>query len=294
MDEANIRLQSMPEVRGIYLSILRLDLIDPVVSGNKWFKLKLNLQEALRQGYSSVLTFGGAHSNHLVATATAAKEAGLISIGIVRGFHGAQADTPTLVSCREAGMQLLFISREEYALKHDAAYLNGLKTRFNHPFIIPEGGANEWGRLGTEEIAGFIPADTTHVAVSVGTGTTFIGLRNALPPTISLLGFAPMKGGCYLEAEIKPFVKAEQDENWQIIDNFHFGGFGKTNSELLSFIQSFYATHQIPLDTVYTGKMMAGLQQFIADGYFPAGSRIVGIHTGGLQGNPAGLLPDSF
>ncbi len=267
----------------IQVDMLRLDLIHPVVSGNKWYKLRHNIEYAIEQGHNTILTFGGVYSNHLSATAGAAKAYGLSSIGIVRGDEG--QITETMHQCREMGMELYFISREDYKQKEDPEFLQELSEQLDNPYIIPEGGANENGRTGAEKIEWEIPEGYTHVCVSVGTGTTFIGLRNALPADVSLLGFAPMKQGNYLADEIRPFLKEGQDSNWALFDNWHFGGFGKSNDELVGFMNEFYQVNEIPLDVVYTGKMMYGVREMLAAGYFPEGARVLCVHTGGLQGN---------
>lgn len=262
------------------IHILRLDLIHPIISGNKWFKLKYNIAEALNRNCSSLLTFGGAYSNHLVATAAAAKEVGLNSIGIVRGHHAKENYTSTLRDCEAMGMKLHFISREEYKKKYEQDWLSELSQKFPGTYIIPEGGNNELGMKGAEEIARFISADYTHVVVSVGSGTTFAGLRSGLPEHIKLLGFVPMKNGRYLADKLKL-----KKGNWELIDDYHFGGFGKWNEELLHFMNEFYQQHAVPLDMVYTGKMMYGMQKLLQQDFFPADANILCIHTGGLQGN---------
>lgn len=267
----------------IQVDMLRLDLIHQVVSGNKWYKLRNNIEHAIELGHNTILTFGGVYSNHLSATAGAAKAYGLSSIGIVRGDEG--QITETMQQCRDMGMDLYFISREDYKQKEDPDFLQQLSEQFDHPYIIPEGGANEHGRLGAEKIEWEIPEGYTHVCVGVGTGTTFIGLRNALPADVSLLGFVPMKQGKYLADEIRPFLKDGQDANWTLFDEWHFGGFGKSNDELVAFMNEFYSVNEIPLDVVYTSKMMYGIRAMLADGYFPEGARLLCVHTGGLQGN---------
>lgn len=267
------------------VSMLRLDLIHPVISGNKWYKLLRNLEHARKQGYSSILTFGGAHSNHLVAAAAAAKAQGLKSIGIVRGRHAAHELTDSLRDCIAAGMQLVFVNREEYAQKNDEKFLGALKRQFGRTFIIPEGGANRPGREGAELIAKFIGKETTDVCAAVGTGTTFCGLRNALPATTRMIGFVPMRGGAYLGDEIRQYLESGRTDNCLLTDKWHFGGFAKHNDELISFMNLFYKEQGIPLDMVYTSKMMYGLQQMILTGFFKKDARIVCVHSGGLQGN---------
>jgi 1-aminocyclopropane-1-carboxylate deaminase len=265
------------------VDMLRLDLLHPVISGNKWYKLKENIRFAIENGYETVLTFGGAYSNHLIATAAAAKMYGLNAIGIVRGTYAATSLTPTLQSCRDYGMELAFLSREDYERKTNVGFLADISKKFEHPFIIPEGGANEQGRAGAASIASLISSGYSHICVSVGTGTTLIGLRNALPEIQAVLGFAPMKGGAYLEGEVQQYLN--RDKNWRLFDDWHFGGFGKHPQELLDFMNDFYQQHSIPLDVVYTGKMMAGLQALMKADFFSPNARILCIHTGGLQGN---------
>lgn len=290
MDESKVIIQPLdkewhgPHVSG--MDMLRLDLLDPVISGNKWYKLKHNLQYAMQQGYKSILTFGGAFSNHLIATAAAAQLHHIPAVGIVRGDDGREL-TATLKACREYGMQLHFVTREEYKHKDEEDWLARLAAKFDKPFIIPEGGANEQGRAGAAEIAALIPGSYTHICVSLGTGTTFIGLRNALPVHQQLLGFVPMKNGTYLKNEIWMAIEQDQDQNWELYDRWHFGGFGKWTGELISFMNGFYQVNHIPLDMVYTAKMMYGLKDLLSEGYFPAGANILCIHTGGLQGNAA-------
>lgn len=286
IDESKIIIQELSaawiDKAYVYIDILRLDLIHTIVSGNKWYKLKNNIEYAIQEGYNTILTFGGLYSNHLSATAGAARAYGLSSIGIVRGDRQI---TGTLQQCHDMGMELYFISREEYKQKEDSEFLATLSEQLGHPYIIPEGGANELGRLGSERIELEIPDGYTHVCVSVGTGTTFTGLRNALDPKIQLLGFAPMKQGAYLVEEIRPHLKAGQDVNWQIIDEYHFGGFGNSNDKLIDFMNHFYKINRVPLDVVYTAKMMYGIRQMKDSGYFPVDARVLCIHTGGLQGN---------
>jgi 1-aminocyclopropane-1-carboxylate deaminase len=267
------------------VDVLRLDLIHPIISGNKYFKLKYNLQHALEKGYKSVLTFGGAYSNHLHATAAAAKEFNLSSVGLVRGHHAEHQLTETLRDCKELGMELKFLSREAYVQKEDPEFLQQLAAEYPNTFIIPEGGANQQGREGASEISDLIPPGYTHICVSIGTGTTFIGLRNTLPTSQILLGFVPMKGGTYLHSTIPSYLYPGKDVNWQLLDHYHFGGFAKSTADLVSFINTFYTHTSIPLDVVYTSKMFYGIRDLIQNSFIPASAKILAIHTGGLQGN---------
>ncbi len=265
------------------VDMLRLDLLHPIISGNKWYKLRLNMKHALEGGYKTIVTFGGGYSNHLVATAYAAQMFKVKAVGIVRGKY--ETLTPTLMQCREAGMGLIFVSQEDYNNKHEPEWAKKMAAHFDELFIIPEGGANEWGRAGAGLINRFISNAYTHIAVSVGTGTTLIGLRNKISDHQQILGFVPMKQGAYLKGYIAEHVQPEKNRNWDLFDEWHFGGFGKWNDELLRFMNDFYRVNNAPLDIVYTSKMMYGLQQMITNCAFKPDDRILCIHTGGLQGN---------
>lgn len=267
------------------VAMLRLDTVHPEVSGNKWYKLKHNIEYCLQHGIGRVLTFGGAYSNHLVATAAAAQLAGLKSVGIVRGTYAQEQMTATLHACMGYGMQLHFTSIEEYKRKDEPETLRHLSEQYANTFIIPEGGANEQGRAGAGEIAALIPEHFTHIAVSVGTGTTLIGLANQLRPNTRISGYAPMKGGAYLNAEVASYIAEGKKANVHIYDTWHFGGFGKHNDELISFMNDFYNSQAIPLDVVYTAKMMYGIREQLLSGIYSSDKRILCIHTGGLQGN---------
>lgn len=262
------------------IQMLRLDLLHPVVSGNKWFKLKYNLRQAALEEKQVILTFGGAYSNHLIATAAAAQASGLKSIGIVRGLHAEATMTPTLQACQEYGMQLQFVSREAYRFLKTGEGMASVQEQYPHAFIVPEGGNNEQGLRGAMEIATYIPDTITHVAVSVGSGCTFSGIRKALNPSVKLLGFVPMKQGRYLAND----WQLEQG-NYALIDDYHLGGFGKCTDELIAFMNQFYQINNIPLDRVYTAKMMLGMQHLIRLNHFPEEATILAIHTGGTQGN---------
>jgi 1-aminocyclopropane-1-carboxylate deaminase len=265
------------------IDMLRLDLLHPVVSGNKWFKLRLNMKHALEKGLKTIVTFGGGYSNHLVATAFAARHFGLEAIGIVRGAHDNL--TPTLRDCKEAGMELIFVTHDDYKKKHEPNWAKNLVTHFDELLIIPEGGDNELGRAGAGLIERFINDSYTHIAVSVGSGTTLTGLRNKLSTSQRIIGFAPMKQGSYLKEHIAKHLLPEQNQNWDVLDNWHFGGFGKWDRELLRFMNSFHKENQVPLDIVYTSKMMYGIHEMLHNNEFSSCDRILCIHTGGLQGN---------
>ncbi len=265
------------------LDMLRLDLIHPVVSGNKWFKLRLNMNHAIESGYKTIITSGGGFSNHLVATAYASKLFGIKSIGVVRGRYNVL--TPTLEACKEYGMELVFVTREDYAGRHEPNWARNLVAHFDETFMIPEGGANEWGRAGAGLLNRFINGQYTHVAVAVGSATTMIGIRNKTSNQQQILGFAPMKQGAYLNGYISTHAVPEKNANWRLFDNWHFGGFGKWSNELIGFMNEFYKENNIPLDIVYTSKMMYGLHEMLTDNFFTESDKILCIHSGGLQGN---------
>lgn len=267
------------------VSMLRLDVIHPVVSGNKWYKLKENVHQAIKYEYKGILTFGGAYSNHLVAAAATANEYGLQSIGIIRGKYASNNLSPTLESCVAYGMKLIFVSKEDYAQRADEQWLTFLLNEYPGYFVIPEGGANKWGRDGAKAIAAYIPQGYTDICISVGTGTSYIGIVNALPPEQQVYGYIPMKGGNYMKDIITPFIDKDQSIAPALFDKWHFGGFGKWSKELTDFMNSFYDINKIPLDMVYTAKMMYGIQEQIRQGTFPFQSKILCIHSGGLQGN---------
>ncbi len=265
------------------MDMLRLDLLHPVVSGNKWYKLRLNIKHALEGGFKTLVTFGGGYSNHLVATACTAKIFGINAIGIVRGKYDIL--TPSLVQCKDAGMELIFVSQEDYKNKHEPEWAQKLVAHFDEIFIVPEGGANEWGRVGAGLINRFIKDTYTHIAVAVGSGTTLIGIRNKTNEKQQILGFAPMKQGLYLKEYIAEHINPEKNKNWQLFDQWHLGGFGKWNDDLLGFMNDFYSINNIPLDIIYTSKMMYGIRQMLFSDHFAASDKILCIHSGGLQGN---------
>lgn len=268
------------------LDMLRLDLLHPVVSGNKWYKLRLNVMAAHDNHFKTIVTFGGGYSNHLVATAYAARTWGLKSVGIVRGKYNHL--TPTLEACKAEGMELLFVTKEDYSNKHEPEWTKSFVAHFDEVYIIPEGGANERGRTGAGLLNRFINKGYSHVIVSVGTGTTLIGLRDKLPVEQNIMGFVPMKEGAYLHQYIAAHVLTDKNKNWELVDKYHFGGFGKWNNELVIFMNDFYREHKIPLDIVYTSKMMYGIYDtLLNESYFSSCDKILCIHTGGLQGNVA-------
>jgi 1-aminocyclopropane-1-carboxylate deaminase/D-cysteine desulfhydrase-like pyridoxal-dependent ACC family enzyme len=274
------------EEKGIELAVKRLDLVHPLLSGNKFFKLKYNLEKAISGGFNQILTFGGAYSNHIYATAEAAKAANLNSIGIIRG-EKVEPLNPTLAHAESLGMDLYFIDRSTYRLKMEASFLENLVEKFGEFYLIPEGGTNELAIRGTSEILELEDRSYSHVTTCIGTGGTFAGLLQTLTERQQLLGFSALKGD-FIHHEIKDLLKNHQissEGDFQIFDQFHFGGYGKYNQELIDFIWWFFESFGIVLDPIYTGKMMAGIWKLISEDFFPVGSKILAIHSGGLQGN---------
>lgn len=271
--------------KGIRLSIKRLDQVHPLASGNKFFKLKYNLIEAQRLGESVLLTFGGAYSNHIFAVAAAAKKLGFASIGVIRGEEH-QPLNPTLSFAASSGMHLHYINRTDYRRKNDEEIIQSLEKEFGDFYLIPEGGTNELAIQGTKEILNESTYEFSHIATSIGTGGTFAGLLDSIAPHQKLLGFSALKGDFIFDEMTNLFSKFNIKHSWeyQIFNQFHFGGYGKTNRELIDFIRWFYDQFQIPLDQVYTGKMMFGIIELIRKDHFPKGSHLLAIHTGGLQG----------
>ncbi len=254
----------------------------PFVSGNKWWKLKYNLEEALNAGHTTLLTFGGAYSNHIYATAAAAHELGLKSIGIIRGEETHPLN-PTLSFAKASGMQLNYVSREAYRNKTEASFIEQLHNQFGDFYLIPEGGTNELAVKGCVEFAKQLnnEVDFDYLCLPVGTGGTIAGVIEGLNESKKVIGFPSLKGATFLEDEIKRYTPKK---NWQLVYDYHFGGYAKVTNELMEFMNEFEKQFNVPLDPIYTAKMMFGVLDLIKKKFFEAGSTILVIHTGGLQG----------
>jgi len=257
-------------------------LIHPQVSGNKYRKLKYNLIEAKRLRKSTLLTFGGAFSNHIAAVAAIGQQEGFKTIGIIRGEELVDkvATNPTLAFAKNCGMHLIFISREEFRHKNEANFLDHLKAEYGDHYLLPEGGTNELAIKGCEEILTKGDAQFDYICCAVGTGGTIAGLINSALPHQKVLGFPALKGD-FLTEEITKFANSNR---WELIKAYHFGGYGKVSAELIAFMNHFKRAHQLPLDPIYTGKMLFGIADLMQQGFFPKTSKILVIHTGGLQG----------
>lgn len=264
----------------IELSIRREDQIHPFVSGNKFRKLKYNLIQAKKEGKEALLTFGGAFSNHIAATAFAGRQKGFRTIGIIRGdeLESKKSENPTLHFAAQCGMEFHFVSREKYRVLTATPAL--LSEDFPQCCILPEGGTNDLAVIGCEEILTEADSLYDYICCAVGTGGTISGLINCLKSGQQVLGFPALRGD-FLQKDICKFAKKP---NWQLIDGYHFGGYAKITPDLVRFLNGFYRENAIPLDPVYTGKMVFGVMDLIDKGYFPEGSKILLIHTGGLQG----------
>ena len=271
--------------KGVSLSIKRLDLIHPFVSGNKYYKLKYNFIQAKKEGLQKILTFGGTFSNHIHATAALADQSGLNSIGIIRGEETLPLN-PTLSFAKEKGMEIVYWDREKYRLKHTEGVLKELQSEFGSFYLIPEGGTNDLAVRGTSEILSEQDLMNDQIALCIGTGGTFAGLASAISPHQNLLGFSSLKGD-FIQEEIKMLLRRYEIHphgTFQVLDQYHFGGYAKHSPFLLSFILEFYKQTSIPLDPIYTGKMMFGLMDLVEKDFFKPGTSILAIHTGGLQG----------
>jgi 1-aminocyclopropane-1-carboxylate deaminase len=266
----------------ITLHIKREDLIHPFISGNKFRKLKYNLLQAKAEKKSKLLTFGGAFSNHIAAVAYAGKENNLETIGIIRGeeLESKISENPTLTFAQNCGMKFEFVIREDYKTKATNTFIEDLKGRYGDFYLVPEGGTNSYAVKGCEEILTDEDYDFTHICCAIGTGGTISGLINSAKAHQKIIGFPALKGD-FLSDDIRKFAT---NSNWEVQLDYHFGGYAKINEELIRFINDFYKQTNIPLDPIYTGKMMFGILDLINKGYFPNGAKILAIHTGGLQG----------
>jgi len=270
------------ENKTVSLYIKREDLLHPHISGNKFRKLKYNLAQAKKESQTTLLTFGGAFSNHILAVAAAGNEFGFKTIGVIRGeeLRSKIDDNPTLLKAREFGMDFEFVTRESYRDKENIEFIEALRKKFGDFYLIPEGGTNDLAVKGCEEILSEDDADFDYICCAVGTGGTISGIINCSKPGQQVLGFPALKGD-FLRQDICRFATKN---NWELITDYHFGGYGKVSEELIRFINGFYKKNEIILDPIYTGKMAFAVIDLIDKNYFPDNSKILMIHTGGLQG----------
>lgn len=266
----------------IQLYIKREDLIHPFISGNKYRKLQYNLSKAKEENHATLLTFGGAYSNHIAAVAYAGKMYGFQTIGVIRGeeLNSKINKNPTLTFAQQNGMQFVFESREEYRNRHELEYIENLRQKFGAFYLIPEGGTNDLAVKGCKEILTENDAEFDYICCCVGTGGTISGIINSSLENQKVIGF-PSLNGNFLKEEIQKWVTKD---NWELNHSYHFGGYAKINRELVEFMNDFFAQTTVLLDPVYTGKMIYGIYDLIEKGYFTTNSKILAIHTGGLQG----------
>ena len=266
----------------IKVYIKRDDLIHPQISGNKWRKLKYNLRHAKQQGYNEVLSFGGAYSNHIHALAYVGQANDLKTIGIIRGEY--DPDNPTIRDAKKAGMQIEFVSRNEYRRRFEQDFLSEIQDKYPNALIVPEGGTNDLALLGLAEMIEEISKDKAQFIITpCGSGGTSAGILKAIQPDQTLISIPVLKKADYLKQEILDLAQSS-DTQLEFISEFHCGGYGKITPELIEFIERFRTQHHIQLDPIYNGKMMYAFYQLIEQGYFPSNTSITLIHTGGLQG----------
>ena len=261
------------DYKNLQIGVLRLDLIHPEVSGNKWFKLKYNLQQAKIENKNCIVTFGGAYSNHIAATAFACKETGIKSIGIIRGENDFNLNH-SLEQAKRNGMELKFLTRQDYKLKNTEAYQENFQKEFPDAYIIPEGGDNELGVKGCEEILTQQTRSFNKIYCASGTGTTYKGISNSLAEHQKLYGINVLK-----------FEAQTEQKQSNILNQYHFGGYAKHTAELLNFKNWFEKTYGILLDYVYTAKLFFAVFDLIDKKELLKTDQILIIHSGGLQGN---------
>lgn len=274
------------EEKAIELYIKREDEIHPFVSGNKFRKLKYNIQEANKTNKNTLLTFGGAFSNHIVATAVAGYLTDFKTIGVIRGeelgleLTKTLSKNTTLKNSYEHNMQFEFVSRELYRNKLEDSFIHTLKEKYGDFYLITEGGTNDLAIKGCEEILTVSDAKFDYICCAVGTGGTISGVINASSKHQKVIGFPALKGN-FLFDDIKKYTSKS---NWSLQTNYHFGGYAKYTDELIRFINDFNKDTGVLLDPIYTGKMMFGILDMIKKNQFKKGSKILAIHTGGIQG----------
>jgi len=280
------------EWAGVQWLIKRDDLIHPQISGNKWRKLKYNLQYAKMQGIDTLVTFGGAYSNHLYAVAAAGHALGFRTIGIVRG-EKPEVLSPTLYFVREKGMQLAFWPRQAYARKEDSDLFESIASKYAPFYLIPEGGSNTLAVKGSAELVAEINEPFDYLCSACGTGGTLAGLIAGCAGRGHIIGVPVLKGGDFLQDDIlhllqKYYALEGQNppllQNWTLRTDYHFGGYARVTTELLTFIRRFEQENDFLIEQVYTAKMLFGIEDMIRQGYFRRGQTIIAIHTGGLQG----------
>jgi 1-aminocyclopropane-1-carboxylate deaminase len=261
-------------------------LIHDKISGNKWRKLKYNLLKVKESGHHTILTFGGAYSNHIHATAFAGKLFNIKTIGIIRGEEHIPLN-PTIADAIEYGMKISYVSRSDYRKKKNPEFIDQLRDQFGDFYMIPEGGSNNLAVKGCTEIIDNITVNYDYLVSACGTGGTLSGIICGLKGNKSIIGIPVLKGAQFLYNDIEHFVYSfakKKFNNWKLNLDFHFGGYAKITKELVSFIDRFEFLNKIKLDPIYTGKLLYSINELSKTGYFNSGSTIIAVHTGGLQG----------
>ena len=278
----------LPDVSAdVKVFMKRIDLVHPVISGNKWYKMKYNIAEMLELGKDTLLTFGGAYSNHLHAAAYAGKVFGFKTIGLLRGEEHLPLNE-TLKSSMDNGMQIHYVDRTTFRKRDTSEYLDEIKNKYGDTYILPLGGTNKIALKGCAEIVDNIEVDYDYICSSSGSGGTFAGIVAGLNGSRKGIVFPALKGGEFLGDVISELVleyTGKQFQNWSVNTDYHFGGFAKLTKELVEFTKEFEKLNGFELDYIYTNKMMFGIAELIKSGYFKSGETIVAIHSGGLQGN---------
>lgn len=270
----------------VHLALCRLDLIHAKAPGNKWYKLHANLQHAKALGYHKILTFGGAFSNHIHALALLGHSLGFQTIGIIRGERFEPLN-PTLADASHAGMQLHFIDRSSYRLKHSSEFLHQLRERFGDCYVIPEGGANQHAVYGIENLLLALKEQLNgyqYLALACGTGATLAGVLKGAEPDKKILGIAVHKDSQGIVKVVNQLTNNSAFASWHVMDQFHCGGYAKLSNNLVQFMNAWQQQHAIPIEPIYTGKLFYAIYCLIHQGYFPRNTHLMLFHTGGLQG----------
>ncbi len=282
-----VELQNWIGDDDIKLFMLRGDLIHPEISGNKWWKLKYNIAHCKNNGFRGMLTFGGAFSNHLAAVAAAGRIHSLKTIGIVRGEQTDELNE-TLGKAETDGMELVFVSREDYRLRNSTAFQQQMEQSYPRYYIVPEGGSNALAIKGVKEMIEGLDELFDVVCVPVGTGGTMAGIV-AAENVNEVVGFAALKQEHYLEEEVTRLLDQSgmdsSSVDWRIEGDYHFGGYAKLTPELVEMCMEFSGLYGFELDYIYTSKMMYGVRELVKSRKIPPASKVLVIHTGGIQGN---------
>lgn len=272
--------------KGVHFYVKRDDLIHQDISGNKWRKLKYQIQDAIDHKHDGIITFGGAFSNHIVATAAACQLSGLESVGIIRGERSS-IDNPSLRKASRYGMTLHFVNRSDYKIKENSKRINAVISQYSNYQLIPEGGSHQDGLLGVEEIIKEINVQSklvfNYACCAVGTGTTFAGLANSFGG--ELIGVNVLKNVSVVNDICQLLKKSTLEKKHKIIHDYHFGGYAKFTPELIKFMHKLYQNHAVKTDVIYTSKLFFAAMDLLTSNYFKANSHVMIYHSGGLQGN---------